>query len=92
MISFSSDPARIPVETMIRKELKKVMMDMDLDNCTSRDIRQALEGEVSWLILCAIVSRIFLFVCLFSSHLLGVPLTDPTIVTSYRQKTGMEMT
>lgn len=40
------DPKRIPVEQMIRKKLKAVMMEMDLDSCTCRQIRQALESQV----------------------------------------------
>nr|CAB3262627.1 uncharacterized protein LOC100180990 [Phallusia mammillata] len=40
------DPERAPVETLIRSKLKQVMMTMDLDNCTCREIRRALEKAI----------------------------------------------
>ena len=49
------DPKRLPVERLIRNTLKQVMMDMDLDKCTSRDIRVALESVVR------VVTKKFIF-------------------------------
>ncbi|CAK8686511.1 unnamed protein product [Clavelina lepadiformis] len=41
-----TDPGRAPVEALIRAKLKEVMMEMNLDDCTSRDIRNAIEREI----------------------------------------------
>lgn len=37
------DPSSEAIELKIRGKLKEIMMKMDLDNCNSRDIREALE-------------------------------------------------
>jgi len=45
-VSIFRDQDRLSIESLIKNRLKQVMMTLDLDNCTSKDVRTALEKTV----------------------------------------------